>query len=89
MPKQEGPVDADTVAGVVPLKQQGSSPVLLRRSVLGKVHSGTNVTWNVSHNRADGHDEKARMRHVEVVVARILRERNRATIKWPKGIEYL
>ena len=89
LPKQEGPVDADTVAGVVPPKQQGSSPVLLRRSVLGKVHSGTNVTWNASHNRADGYVEKARTRHVEVVVARILRERNRATIKRPKGIEYL
>ncbi len=89
LPKQEGPVDADTVAGVVPLKQQGSSPLLLRRSVLGKVHSGTNVTWNASHNRADGYVEKARTRHVEVVVARILHERNRATIKRPMGIEYL
>jgi hypothetical protein len=39
------------------------------------------VMWNTSHNRADGYNEKA------LVVARILRERNRTAIRRSGGAE--
>jgi hypothetical protein len=72
LPKQEGPVDEKTVSGVLTLKQQDSLSVLQRRSVLGNKRQ---VTWNTSHHRADRYNEKARLRHMELIVARILRER--------------
>jgi hypothetical protein len=45
------------------------------------------VAWNASSNRADGYNEKARMRHVELVVARILRARARTADGRSKGLE--
>lgn len=75
----------NAVTGVLTPKQQGSTSVLQRRSVLGKVRTGAHVAWNTSHNRTDGYNEKARMRHVELVVARILRERNRTANRRSRG----
>jgi hypothetical protein len=84
LPKQDGPVDAKTVTGVLPPKQQDSTSALRRRSVLGNKRQ---VTWNTSHNRADGYNEKARLRHVELVVSRNLHERNRTAIRRSGGAE--
>ena len=101
LPREEGPVDASTVSGVLPPKQQDSASVLQRRSVLSKVRTGAchsktpprapcAVTWNASHNRADAYNGKARTRHVELVVARILRQRNRgdrSALRRTRGLE--
>jgi hypothetical protein len=35
------------------------------------------VTWNTSLDRVDGTNEKARQRHLELIVARVLRDRER------------
>ena len=84
LPKEEGPVAASTVTGVLPPKPQGSKPVLQRRRVLDDKRR---AMWNTSHNRADGYNEKARFRHVELVVARILRGRNKTAIERSRGTE--
>ena len=84
LPKEEGPVAASTVTGILPPKPQGSKPVLQRRSVL---EDKRRAMWNTSHNRADGYNKKARLRHVELVVARILRGRNRTAIERSRGTE--
>jgi hypothetical protein len=58
---------------------------------LGKIQNDQqrkySVTWNTSSNRADGYNEKARMRHVELVVARVLRERARTANMRSRGLE--
>jgi hypothetical protein len=62
-----------------------------RLALLGKMQSEPvrkySVAWNASSNRADGYNEKARMRHVELVVARILRARARTADGRSKGLE--
>jgi hypothetical protein len=86
LPRPEGPVEASQVTGVLPMKDRGSpSPALHRRSVLEEVPRKKMVTWNTSSNRADLYNEKARARHVELVVARILRSKNRTAIGRLRG----
>jgi hypothetical protein len=52
----------------------------MRTLVLEDVSSRSNkkqVTWNTSLDRVDGTNEKARQRHLELIVARVLRDRER------------
>jgi hypothetical protein len=55
--------------------------------VLADVHKVNRVTWNTSH-KVDRNNDKARERHVELVIARILRDRKvMATVARARGRE--
>lgn len=71
--RDEGPVDPDTIAGTI---SAPSKPGSDRRSVLDGVPKKT-VTWHASVDQADRYCEKARRRHMELVVARALGARGR------------
>jgi hypothetical protein len=82
LPRVEGPVDP---ALVRPMEcQDQADPTLHHRSVLGVKHSRSSkqqVTWNTSLNRVDRTNQKARERHMELIVARILRDRERGALR--------
>ena len=76
LPKPAGPVDPQlvtkTIEPLVPDKGVN------RRSVLGIEQTGTaqkhhQVTWNMSQERADRGNQKARKLHLELVKMRVLR----------------
>jgi hypothetical protein len=82
LPEPEGPVDPSTVTSITP---QSIMPGKDRRSVLDghkehlqmdghKEHLQT-VTWNTSQNKVDTKNVKLRKRHLELVIARIMRSR--------------
>ena len=71
LPEPEGPVDPKTVTLIIP---QSSSPGKDRRSVLdGTKKTRQLVTWNTSQDRADTRNDKVRKRHLELVIARVMR----------------
>jgi hypothetical protein len=78
LPKPEGPVDPETVAGTItaPNPQDQASD---RRSVLGNdiKKPRRSVTWGASLDRVDVNNDKVRKRHLELVVARAIRARDR------------
>ena len=69
-----------------------TDPTLNRRHLLVDEQNGTikkrQVTWNTSNNRADRYNEKARLQHVELVVVRILHERNNTAVRQSRGYEW-
>jgi hypothetical protein len=69
------------VENEIPMKSQDQNDLTLhRRSVLEVKPSRSTkmqVTWNTSLDRVDGTNEKARQRHLELIVARVLRDRGR------------
>jgi hypothetical protein len=72
--KLEGAVDSEQVSK--PTNDESQRPIIGRRSVLVDVHKSkkmSRVTWNTSH-RVDRSNDKARERHVELVIARLLRD---------------
>ena len=82
LPKEEGPVDPKTITGTI--ITQNTNQAGDRRSVLDKVRKS--VTWDTSLNRVDKNNEKAKKRHLELVVARALRARE-ADRLFNRGLE--
>jgi hypothetical protein len=73
-----------------PTNDETASPTIGRRSVLADVQNikrTSRVTWNTS-DRVSRNNDKARARHVELVISRILRERQlMATVARARGRE--
>ena len=79
--KHEGAVDPTTVVKTIQAPSVNINQTVDRRSVLdedrkAKRSFGHNEIWGSSH-RADKYSDKVRARHVELVVARVLRARER------------
>jgi hypothetical protein len=73
LPQPEGPVDP---ASVTPITPQNIMCGKDRRSVFdGHKEPLKTVTWNTSQNKVDTTNEKLRKRHLELVIARIMRSR--------------
>jgi hypothetical protein len=70
LPKQEGPVDPDIITSII---APSSSPGNDRRSVLDSDVKKQRVVWNTSQNRVDVNNAKLRRRHLELVIARVMR----------------
>jgi hypothetical protein len=77
LPKPEGPVDPKMIAGTITAQNHDQAGD--RRSVLADSLNKTrrSVTWNASLDRVDVNNEKVRKRHLELVVARAIRARDR------------
>ena len=92
LPRPEEPVAAPATMlnGTMKARQQ-LIPALHCMSVLGGVShpvEGTRlVTWNSKLDRVNTNNGKARLRHLEVVKARILRARALNNKPWPRGRE--
>ena len=88
LPKPAGPVDPKLVHNPINAKNNGLTND--RRSVLDNVHNSRKmqrVTWNTSH-KLDRTNEKARARHVELVIARVLRDKTlMASLRAARGRE--
>jgi hypothetical protein len=71
LPVPEGPVDPDTIKSITPQSILRGKD---RRSVLEDKHKTYNtVTWNTSQNKVDKKNPKLRERHLELVIARVMR----------------
>jgi hypothetical protein len=77
LPQPDGPVDPKTVTGTI--TAQNHDQASDRRSVLADSLNKTrrSVTWKASLDRADANNAKVRKRHLELVVARAIRARDR------------
>ncbi len=70
LPQPEGPVNPDTVTITAQSILRGKD----RRSVLeDKQKTYNTVTWNTSQNKVDKKNPKLRERHLELVIARVMR----------------
>jgi hypothetical protein len=73
LPQPEGPVNPDTVTIAPPQSILRGKD---RRSVLeNKVKTYNTVTWNTSQNKIDKKNPKLRERHLELVIARVMKAR--------------
>jgi hypothetical protein len=73
LPEPEGPVDPNSVVSITPQSILRGKD---RRSVLDR-HSKSlhTVTWNTSQNKVDTKNVKLRKRHLELVIAQIMKAR--------------
>jgi hypothetical protein len=70
LPKSEGPIDPSTITSILaPSSLLGKD----HRSVLDGTDKRHRVTWNTSLNRVDRNNPKVRERHLEVLIAHIMR----------------
>jgi hypothetical protein len=70
LPQPEGPVDPATITIAPQSILHGKD----RRSVLeNKQKTYKTVTWNTSQNKVDKKNPKLRERHLELVIARVMR----------------
>ena len=72
MLRVEGPVDPSKVAGTV--NAETNKLTVDRRSVLADKQN-RKVTWNTCSDRVGKNTDKVRSRHVELVIARVLRDK--------------
>lgn len=75
LPKPEGPVDPDAITSIIPPSSTLGNDC---RSVLGS-DVQKQVMWNTSLRKADRYNSKARVRHLELVIAHIMREQGTTT----------
>jgi hypothetical protein len=80
LPEPEGPVDPTTITSIIApgslLGKDCRSVLdrdLKRQRVLDRDLKRPHVTWNTSQNRVDVNDKKLRKRHLELVIARVMR----------------
>jgi hypothetical protein len=89
LPKAEGPVDPQLLDKTI--NANDSRMANDRRSVLDKVQNDNKmqrVTWNTSQNKVDRSNAKVRTRHVELVIARVLRDKSAmARLRATRGLE--
>jgi hypothetical protein len=87
--KAEGPVDPQLLDKTI--NANDSRMANDRRSVLDKVQNDNKmqrVTWNTSQNKVDRSNAKVRTRHVELVIARVLRDKSAmAHLRATRGLE--
>eukprot|EP00956_Cyclotella_meneghiniana_P002567 scaffold3022_cov42-Cyclotella_meneghiniana.AAC.3 len=73
LPKPEGPVDADSVTSII---SQDNVSEKDRRSVLDVTKkTRQTMTWDAGQNRVSSKNGKVRQRHLELVIAGVMRDR--------------